>query len=89
MATITYDIWVSDGAGGRMRQTVTETLDNDLANQATLRDRANQALAANAAYLALGTPTNAQVAAQVTRLTRETNAVIRLLVGALDDISDT
>lgn len=47
-----------------------------------LHAKARKALTANAAYLALATPTNAQVAAQVKALTRQTNALIRLLVAA-------
>lgn len=66
----------------------TQFVDRD-ANGASLRDRAQQALAANATFLAIATPTNAQVVAQVQRLTRENNALIRLAVGALDDISNT
>jgi hypothetical protein len=58
-------------------------------NAATLRDRARQALQANAAYLALAAPTNAQVAQQVGRLTRETSAVIRLLLDQHDTTDGT
>lgn len=58
-------------------------------NSATLQDRARQALATNAAYLALAAPTNAQVAQQVARLTRQTSAAIRLLLGAVDSTDGT
>lgn len=47
-----------------------------------LHTRARQALVDNAAFLALATPTQAQTLAQVRRLTRQHNAVIRLLLAA-------
>jgi hypothetical protein len=55
-----------------------------VANEQTLRDRADQALAGNAAYLGLASPTNAQAVAQVAALTRQQNAVIRLILRKLD-----
>jgi anti-sigma factor RsiW len=72
-------------------------------NEQTLRDRAQAALAANttdqadnAIYLAIASPSAAQVTAQVRALTRQSNtqareltAVIRLLLGLLDSTDGT
>jgi hypothetical protein len=57
-------------------------------NDQTLRDRAQTALANNQAFLALATPTTAQAITQVKALTRQTNALIRLMLRALDNIDD-
>ncbi len=59
------------------------------ANADTLRQRASLALSTNATYLAIGSPTAAQVAAQVRALTMEANAVIRLLTNMLDSTAGT
>ncbi len=58
-------------------------------NRRQLFDKAKSALTANATYLALATPTAAQNVAQIATLTKECNALIRLLLGSLDDISGT
>lgn len=71
--TTTY----SDGSKSEMW---TPAAGSPLANAQTLRDKAAQALAKNATYLALASPSTAQNAAQVKALTRQVNAVIRLLV---------
>lgn len=56
-----------------------------------LHTKARAALTANATFLALASPTNPQVLAQVQRLTRETSAIIRLLIAGdlLNDTSGT
>ena len=58
-------------------------------NADTIRAKAAAAIGVNATYLALASPTNAQVSAQVKALTRECTGLIRLLLGQLDDTSDT
>lgn len=58
-------------------------------NAQTLQAKAQAALDANATYLAIASPTNAQVVAQLRRVTQENNALIRLTLGALDDTSGT
>lgn len=58
-------------------------------NAQLLRDRVTAALTANATFLALAAPTNAQVVAQVRTLTKECNALIRLAAALLADVSDT
>ena len=58
-------------------------------NTDALAAKVDAALDANRAYLARTAPTNAQVVAQVRRLTLEASAIIRLLWRRLDTIADT
>lgn len=53
-------------------------------NEVTLKDNANTALTNNRTYLAIATPTNAQVTAQVRALTQQMNGALRLLLQKLD-----
>ena len=59
------------------------------ANELSLRDKASQAVQANNTFLGIASPTNAQVVAQVQRLTRENTALIKLVLGAIDDTAGT
>lgn len=63
-------------------------------NLATIQQRLQQALAANATFLASAKPGTAAAQAsvaydQTVRLTKECNALIRLALGQLDTITDT
>ena len=60
-----------------------------LANQAALLQKAANAIANNITFLGLGTPTNAQVLAQVQALTRQVDALIRVVADELTDTSGT
>jgi hypothetical protein len=58
-------------------------------NLADLTAKIPTALANNATYLAIGSPTNAQVAAQVAALTRQIDALGRIVGGLLDSTAGT
>jgi len=103
-----YRLWLSTSdvnpdAPGGWRNLRTEWKPGRQPVEQVLRDRAAAALAANvtdqadnATYLAIASPSAAQVAAQVRALTRqsttqarELTAVIRLLLGLLDSTDGT
>jgi hypothetical protein len=91
MSTISYDIWVMVN-GQRVRQTVTEDVPDPTAadlNLADLKSKAANAIAGNIAALAVASPTNAQVVAQVKALTRQNDALIRVILGLLDSTDGT
>ena len=91
-ATATYDRSIVYVAGQGPVETWTQRLktqaeldaDAATANSATIRQQANTALDSNRTYLAIASPTNAQVVAQVRALTQQMNGVIRLVLGKLD-----
>ncbi len=58
-------------------------------NREAIAAQARAALKANATYLAIASPTQAQVIAQVERLTRECSALIRLVIDDLSTTADT
>ena len=58
-------------------------------NKRSLESKANTALTSNTTYLALASPTTAQNTAQIKSLTRQNNAVIRLLLKKLDTTTGT
>lgn len=63
------------------------TADTANTNADTLRAAASGALDTNRTYLAIATPTNAQVSAQVRALTQQNVRIIRLLLGMFDGTS--
>lgn len=65
-------------------QTAIDAAQAERANETTIRDKATAALTDNKTFLALSSPTNAQVVAQVKALTRQNNALIRLLLQRFD-----
>jgi hypothetical protein len=88
MAETTYT--VERYENGVLVESQTFTKPTEQVNQETLMERAVAAMTSNADFLALASPTNAQAVAQVQSLTRQVNAIIRLLVvQKFDDISDS
>lgn len=65
------------------------SLETALSNREQIETKAAQALAANATFLALNSPTNAQTLAQVKMLTRECTALIRLVLSRLETTDGT
>ena len=78
-------ISLPDGSGEIEVDVEDEPVQKDrTADARTLRKEVDAALKANRAYLAIPNPTPSQTAAQVKRLTEESSAVIRLLLGRLE-----
>lgn len=90
-ATDTYDRSITLQAGvptvtwtARPKTAAELAADTQNANRATVQTQAANALANNRTFVALASPTNAQVVAQVKALTRQNNGIIRLLLNQLD-----
>lgn len=64
-------------------------MEAEAAAQVAMSDRLRAARAGNRDHLALASPTAADTRKQVDRLTRQVNALIRLTLADLDDISGT
>jgi hypothetical protein len=91
LSTISYDIWVIEN-GDRVRKTITEDAPDPPPAQLALDDlktKAANAIGGNITALGVGSPTNAQVVAQVKALTRQNNALIRIVLGLLDSTDGT
>ena len=73
----------------RLKSTAELANDTTATNNTSLRDKARTAITGNTTYLALVSPTNAQVVTQMNRLTRQNTALIRLEVSALDSTDGT
>lgn len=60
-----------------------------VANKDTILGKVSAALTNNQAFLGLSSPTNAQVLAQIQALTRQTNALMRIVSEQLDSTAGT
>lgn len=69
--------------------TTLSTVQTRETNRTSLKSKADTALTSNATYLALASPTTAQNTAQIKALTKQNNAIIRLLIEKLDSTSGT
>lgn len=63
--------------------------DPRVVNRATMADKMTAALAANATFLAIASPTTAQVTTQAKALTKQVDALIKLYLDQLDDTTGT
>jgi len=88
MITRTDRNQVFDGSGKLVEETVVEIDVTSEVVQLDLHTKVRQHLVNNATFLSIAAPNNAQNTAQIKALTRQMNAIIRLVVGN-DLIQDT
>jgi hypothetical protein len=72
-----------DATGKQIAQVLVE-VPAEVTNLRTIEAAAATALASNRTFLAIASPTNAQVSAQVKALTQQNVRLIRLALGLLD-----
>jgi len=75
---------VTDGAGQAVGEDIEYILTTEQQNAQTIINRAATAVTNNQAFLAISSPTAAQVSAQVNALTRQVDGIIRYLFNILD-----
>lgn len=80
---------VFDNTTGQTTQTVVWKAGSEPFNRDDLLAKAANALAGNIAFLAVASPSTAQVTAQVKALTRQVDALIRLAANQLTDTTGT
>ena len=78
------DWWLDGRVIPAADMAATAYVGTEAANLDALTKQARNALAVNAAFLALASPTTVQAVAQVRALTRQVNALIRLATRALE-----
>src|SRR5690242_1024063 len=66
-----------------------DTGNTQTANRVSLESKAASAVASNITYINLASPTTAQTTAQVKALSRQVNALIKLVLNQLDDTTGT
>lgn len=85
MSTHTTVVNTYDAAGNiNGTRTITYETSDAEDNSQAISAAATAALSTNRAFVALASPTNAQVVAQVKALSRQNNGIIRLLLSQLD-----
>jgi molecular chaperone DnaK (HSP70) len=80
---------VTNAQGKVIGQDIEPILTGADANAQDLQNKARNAIQTNNTFLGLANPTTAQVTTQVQNLTKENTALIKLMLGLLDDTAGT